>query len=148
MGSQNECFWATMTILYLHYCAIYPPQVVLQNETKEKQDCVYWSGRKATEILLIVVPSALTHSQKALKKKNNISKIYPEYIWADAAFNAWLNLTSITNCYWPSGHDKCKFLSTTFKLFVYFWFVSLFLLHETLSPRRNKHQKHKLQTQY
>lgn len=33
-------FWAPMTILYLRYCAIYPPQVALQKRNKQKGKCL------------------------------------------------------------------------------------------------------------
>lgn len=69
VSSQNECFWVQMTILYLHYCAIYPPQVVLQKETKK--ECVYWSGRETTEIVCSILSVYLhnqMHNQKAIQK--------------------------------------------------------------------------------
>lgn len=80
-----------MTILYLRYCAIYPPQVVLQNETnknnKGRMCLLVWKESHGNT--LNVVPSALTHSLKALKKKkNNVGKFYPEYNRADAVFHA------------------------------------------------------------
>lgn len=37
VSSQDGCSaWARVKILYLHYCAIYPPQVVLQRDTKRR----------------------------------------------------------------------------------------------------------------
>lgn len=101
-------FFSQMTILYLHYCAIYPPQVVLWKENRKKRTMclVMWQRHS-------VFPSPLMHSRRAVQQEK-YTKLIPSGS-AEAVFHAELSLEKWPhNNYWqPVGHE-CKSLSSTF----------------------------------
>lgn len=76
-----------MTILYLHYWAIYPPQVVLQKETKKKRLFIDLEEKQLENVQFSVFPSAVMQSRKAAQKHKQ-SRIDPEHIEAHAASHA------------------------------------------------------------
>lgn len=121
--------WARMKILYLHYCAIYPPQVVLQRDTKRTS-------------LLQVRLSAMLHFSPHLQFAKDLKLPGKTTKWADVTFS---------RC-----HISNKFDFALLK--IYFWtpdhipyfFLALFYISFT---RRHPGgdasiKKDKLQTQY
>lgn len=70
-SSQDGCWvWTQMKILYLHYCAIYPPRVVLQRDTKRAS-------------LLQVRVSAVLHFSPHLQLHKDLKLSGKTTIWAD-----------------------------------------------------------------
>ena len=67
-----------MTILYLHYCAIYPPQVVLRRETK-KMYLLMQQKTSCNSFAILYFPSVVMHSQKGVQQsKLNAVGIDPQ----------------------------------------------------------------------
>lgn len=86
--SRAKDLWAAKMRVFKLRCQYFTSVTVqfillklfFKKKQKKKRLCLLiW--KESSGNTLIAVPSALMHSQKALKtNKNNVSKIYPEYI--------------------------------------------------------------------
>lgn len=137
MRSHNKCFWARMTILYLRYCAIYPPQVVLRKRQK-KRLCLLIRQRHGRSSLqystfLSICSSAWPRGCSA-KRNILLGRIDPGYVSADAVFHAWLSRSknwphSFLNLLLTMRSHKMQISVNSPSLFLLFWFRVLIFLH-------------------
>lgn len=110
-----------MKILYLHYCAIYPPQVVLQRDTKR---CLLQVRLSAT---LHFSPHLQLHKDPKLPEKTTI--------WADVTFSRCHNANKFD--FW--AFEDLFLNSKSHPIFLSG--VILHFIYTTPSRKRCQHQK-------